>query len=198
MNIGTLYEQWNNVKQEWKGNRRLQGVSIIAILLFISWFFLQLDTWRQDRAKVTQATLMRLYDIKMAAKEQVWPERMEAARVALNEAHKKLWKARTEGEAQAIFRDWIEQEGQKVDLNIDRITVEVGAAPSGLKWRPVRADIQGRYQVGAWQKLLEKVNTNLPFVVVEFEQLNIGNPDNQFYRLNLTAWFEVKEVGNEP
>ena len=91
----------------------------------------------------------------------------------------------------AVLADWLQQLAKDSGVSIDRIVVEVGVAPKGGEWRPVRADFQGKYRAGPWQTMLQKISTNTPVVLVDFEQLNVVNSNNLFYRLNLTAWFQL-------
>jgi hypothetical protein len=41
--------------------------------------------------------------------------------------------------------------------------------------------------------MLDKMGKNNPPVIVDFEQLNIANKNNLFYRINVTAWFVIED-----
>jgi len=186
--------QWDLAKKEWASNQRLQAISLMAAALFALWGHVQLDNWRLAKQADAHAALVAYYDTQAVAKEQAWLERAKASEQALVSARTGLWSATSEGEAEAKFRDWLQQLAKETGVSIDRIIVEVGVAPKGVGWRPVRADFQGKYQAGAWQAMLQKMSTNTPIVLVDFEQLNIVNSSNLFYRLNLTAWFLIGDT----
>lgn len=186
--------QWGLAKKEWVSNQRLQAISLMAVMLFVLWCHVQLNNWRLVKQADAQAALVAYYDTQAVAKEQAWLERAKASEQALASARTGLWSATSEGEAEAKFRDWLQQVAKESGVSIDRIIVEVGVAPKGVNWRPVRADFQGKYQAGAWQSMLQKMSTNTPAVLVDFEQLNVVNSSNLFYRLNLTAWFLVGDT----
>jgi hypothetical protein len=179
------------LQQEWQTNKRLQIIAGAAALLFIIWVHVQLDNWRDARATSAHAAQVRLMDMRQVAGEHFWPERAAEAEAAAQSARQQLWQARSEGEAQALLRDWLEQQARTQGLAITRINVDVETVRTGARYRAVRADIQGTYTPGAWQEFLEVISTHTPRLVVEFEQLNITSARNQRYRLTVAAWFEI-------
>lgn len=187
-------DQWGTVKREWASNQRLQAISLVAVLLLVIWVHVQLDSWRLAKQADARAALVTYYDTQAVAKEQVWLERAKESRDALISIRTGLWSAKTEGEAEAKFRDWLQQIAKSSGVSVDRIVVEIGVAPKGVELRPVRADFQGKYQAGKWQVMLQKVTANKPIVLVDYEQLNVANSSNLFYRLNLTAWFLINDA----
>lgn len=183
--------QWGLIKREWVSNRRLQAISFMASVLLVFWVHVQLDNWRLAKQADARAALVAYRDTQAVAKEQAWIERAKVSQEALASVRSGLWSATSDGEAEAKFRDWLQQVAKDSGVSIDRIVVEVGVAPKEGGWRPVRADFQGKYRAGAWQAMLQKISTNTPVVLVDFEQLNVVNSSNLFYRLNLTAWFQI-------
>jgi hypothetical protein len=179
------------IQQEWQANKRLQLIAGIAAGLFIIWIHVQLDSWRETRKASAEAAHVELMDMQRAAREQFWPERAAEAEAVLQLATQQLWRARSEGEAQATLRDWLERQAREQGLVIDRISVDIDSTRTGAKYRAARVDIQGSYKPGAWQEFLQVVSSHSPRVVVEFEQLNLASPRNQRYRLNVTGWFEI-------
>lgn len=190
--------QWQQtraqIQQEWQTNKRLQLIAGAAALLFIIWVHVQLDNWREARATSAHAAQVRLMDMRQVAREHFWPERAAEAEAAAQSARQQLWQARSEGEAQARLRDWLEQQARAQGLAITRMNVDVETARTGSRYRAVRADIQGAYTPGAWQEFLEVVSSHTPRLGVEFEQLNITSARNQRYRLTIAAWFDIRET----
>jgi hypothetical protein len=189
--MASLKPQWKQVQAEWQANKRLQLISIVALVLFILWTHTQLDNWRAAKKNEAIAAYARYQDTLAVAKEDAWINRAKEAGLHLQQMQTKLWVATSEGEAEAKLRDWLQQQARTFDLPITRISVEVGVASRGERYRPVHVDIQGVYKAGAWQQMLQSINASTPPVIVDFEQLNIANSQNLFYRLNLTAWFVI-------
>ncbi len=191
--LAQLQGYWQQAKQEWQANKRLQLFSIVAVVLVVLWVHVKLNDWRIAKQADARVALTAYQDTQVVARESEWPERAKVSNEVLKTMRTKLWSAASEGEAEAKLRDWLQKHAKDSGIIIDRISVEVGAAPRGFIWRPVHADIQGKYQAGAWQAMLDKMAKNAPPVIVDFEQLNIANQNNLFYRINVTAWFVIED-----
>lgn len=191
--LAQLKSYWHQAKQEWQANKRLQLFSILALVLVVLWIHIKLNDWRIAKQADARVALTAYQDTQAVARESEWPERAKVAGDQLKTMRTKLWSASSEGEAEATLRDWLQKLAKDSGITIDRITVEVAAAPRGYKWRPVHADIQGKYQAGVWQTMLDKMDKNNPPVIVDFEQLNIVNQNNLFFRINVTAWFVIDD-----
>jgi type III secretory pathway component EscV len=147
--LAQLQGYWLQAKQEWLANKRLQLFSILAVVLVVLWVHVKLDDWRISKQADARAALTAYQDTQAVARENEWPERAKASSEVLKSMRTKLWNATSEGEAEAKLRDWLQKLAKDSGITIDRITVEVAAAPRGFIWRPVHADIQGKYQAGA-------------------------------------------------
>lgn len=191
--LAQLQGYWQQAKREWQANKRLQLFSIVAVVLIVLWVHVKLNDWRHVKQADARAALVAYQDTQAVARESEWPARAKASEDVLKTLRTKLWSATSEGEAEAKLRDWVQKTAKESGIIIDRVAVEVGPAPRGYTWRPVRADIQGKYQAGVWQLMIEKMGKNTPPVIVDFEQLNIVNQSNLFYRINLTAWFLIED-----
>lgn len=191
--LAQLQNYWYQAKQEWQANKRLQVFSILALVLVVLWIHIKLNDWRIAKRADARVALTAYQDTQAVARESEWPERAKAAQEQLKTIRAKLWRATSEGEAEAALRDWLQKQAKDSNITIDRISVEVGAAPRGFKWRPVHADIQGKYQAGIWQTMLDKMDKNNPPVIIDFEQLNIASQNNLFFRINVTAWFVIED-----
>lgn len=189
--MSSIKIQWNQVQTEWQSNKRLQAISLAALVLFILWIHVQLDGWRLSKKEAATAAAATYQDTFAVANDSEWIGRAKEADAYSQIMKKKLWMATSEGEAEAKLRDWLQKQAGAVGLSVTRITVEVGVAPRGLAYRPVHVDMQGAYKPGAWQLFLQGLGTASPPVIVDMEQLNVVNPRNLFYRLNLTAWFAI-------
>lgn len=183
--------QWSQIEAEWRSNKRLQMISMAALVLFVLWVHVQLDNWRLSKKEEAASVAAAYQDTLAVANDDAWINRAKEADAYRESMKKKLWVATSEGEAEAKLRDWLQKQAETVGLTISRISVEVGVAPRGLLYRPVHVDIQGVYKAGAWQLFLQNIGGSNPPVIVDLEQLNVVNPQNLFYRLNLTAWFTI-------
>ena len=184
-------EQWQKTKVEWQENRRLQVIVFVALAILVFWIHIQLNHWRVAKQAAAYTAERTYNETQLAAKEKSWVERSKAANEVLAQLNARLWRASSEGEAQALLRDWIDSEARKAGLVITRSTLAIGEAMPGTQLRPVRADIQGKYVAGAWQQLLLSIRDNKHLITVDYEQLNVTTEKNQLYRLNLTAWFQL-------
>jgi hypothetical protein len=184
-------EQWSQVKVEWRENRRLQTIVIFALVIFVFWIHLQLNQGRVAARNNAHLAQRSYGETLAAAKEKSWPDKSKEASLKLKKLKGMLWHANTEGEAQALIRDWLDREAQKLGVVITRSNIIVGEALPGTNLRPVRADIQGKYKVGIWQQFLISIRKNQQLIAVDYELLNLTNEKNQLYRLNLTAWFTI-------
>lgn len=191
----SLSEQWRaavvQANQEWQSNKRLQYITVLSVILFGLWCLVQLESLRLKNENSAQAAFTKLQDVSQTAKEKRWPERAVKSKAALKEIRQKIWIAGSEGEAQATLRDWLELQARNEGLVIDRITVELGGSSVGVLLRPVQAEIQGVYEVGVWQRFIQRLSVHKPSIVIEYEEINFNNPRKLKYKLSITAWFEL-------
>jgi Tfp pilus assembly protein PilO len=198
-----LPAKWQQVllqaRQEWLFNRRLQVISMVACALIVFWVHGKLNDWRLAKQADAKTALNTYQDTQAVARENEWLDRAKTTDAALKNMRARLWRATSEGEAEAKLRDWLQKMAKDSGIAIERINVQVAASPRGFMWRPVHADIQGKYQAGAWQAMLDKMSKSNPPAVIDFEQLNIVTQNNLFYRLNVTAWFVIEgSAGAQP
>ncbi len=186
-----IKQQAIKIADELRTNKRLQAISLIALLLLIMWIHVQLNAWHNRVKAVAIAGFAKYEDTLAVANQRDWPQRAEQVNQQLRQYKSQLWTAASEGEAEARFRDWLQQQAGEAGIPVERITVEVGVTPRGSLWVPVHADFQGKYIVGNWQKMLEMIENGDKAVSVDFEQLNLANSQSPFYRLNLTSWFLI-------
>ena len=189
--MSSIQLRWNQVQTEWQANKRLQIISVVALVLFVLWVHVQLDHWRLSKKEEAVSVAATYQDTLAVANDDAWIDRAKEANAHHQDMKTKLWVATSEGEAEAKLRDWLQKQADVMGLSVARITVEVGVAPRGLLYRPVHVDMQGRYKAGSWQLFLQTIGESSPPVIVDLEQLNLANPNNLFYRLNLTAWFSI-------
>lgn len=197
MKLFDWQEQWHKTKIEWRDNRRLQVIVFVALAIFILWLHIQLNDWRLAKRSAAYSAERGYNETQLAVREKSWIDRSKAADRELARLNSRVWRASSEGEAQALFRDWLDSEARQAGLAITRSNLAIGEAMPGTQLRPVRADIQGRYVAGAWQQLLLKIRDNERVITVDYEQLNVTTDRNQLYRLNLTAWFELTTARDE-
>jgi len=178
------------VKSEWEENKRLQMIAWAALILFVLFIHSQINNWRLAKLAEYNQQLTKLEDLKALVDQKSWVQHAETSTQLWSQQQKKIWVATTEGEAQARLRDWLQGQAQELGLNIGRIRLEMGPAPKGLVWRPLRVDMQGTYTPGILQRFLQRLNNAPGTILVDYEQITLES--NPFYRLNLTAWVELR------
>ncbi|MFA7555319.1 MAG: hypothetical protein WCY88_13795 [Spongiibacteraceae bacterium] len=191
MSLQKQYQELRTqVLSEWRSSKRLQLIVVASAVLFIAFGHVQLERWRAAAEEQAKRTMMELNDTRLAAREKAWPKRAEEAGKVLEQVRQQLWSANTEGEAQAALRDWLQAQASASGVKINQMTVDVGATlPNGSTLSPVRADIRGEYEAGAWQNMLSNIEKNVPSIIVEFEQIDVSRRSR--YRLGLLAWFDL-------
>lgn len=189
---------WHDAKREWQQNRRLQVIALVALALLVVWVHSSLNQLRKDLRRQALAAEQNYYETELAAKDSAWLARAQEAQQQLAQINSRLWVASSAGEAQALFRDWIDAEAKKAGMIVRRATVSVSDVVPGERLRPVRADIQGRYSAGTVQKFMDAARQHNLFITLDAEQFNLGNQKNQTYRLNLTAWFVIQGEKSAP
>lgn len=189
---------WGDAKREWQQNRRLQLIALVALALFIVWVHSSLNQLRKDLRSQALVAERNYYETELAAKDSAWLTRAKEAQQQLAQVNDRLWVASSAGEAQALFRDWIDSEAKKAGMTVRRAAVAVSDAVPGEQLRPVKADIQGRYTAGAVQKFMDAARQHNLFITLDAEQFNLSNQKNQTYRLNITAWFVIQGEKSAP
>lgn len=193
MSLHLQYQQMRQqIKSEWGSNQRLRLITFLSAVLFVVWGHMQLDRWRESAERQAKRSIMELRETNLAVEEKRWPQREKEAVSALEKIQRRLWKANTEGEAQAALRDWLQGQARLSGLEIKQIDIEVGKPGQRLSITPVRASIRGEYKAGSWQKMIERLGTAVPSVTVEFEQIDITRKPR--YRLGLLVWYELGEL----
>ncbi len=179
--------------QEWGENKRLQVLTMLGVLLVLIWGHHSLDEWRLEVRKKAIDARVELSDREAVVGEKIWLAREKEASELANEARKMIWLASSEGEAEALIRDWISVTAKAVGLDSDRVSVELDRKVSDKKYRPVRVEMQGVYKAEVWQRFIQAISQNQPDFLVEFDEINLTNKRRYRYRLGFTAWFKMKD-----
>lgn len=187
-----LQRQWRQVRQQWQANPRLRVLAAVvaAILLFS---VLQALHQQQSQARQeAQRQWQRLQDVRQLSQEQHWQEYAQHSEAALQRLQQQLWRAASEGQAQAQLRDLLQQALNRHGLSSVRINITSLLDEQG-ELLQVRADLNGDYLPGAWQDFLHELAHHSPRLIIEHDGINRTNARRNLYRLGLHAWFVIGE-----
>lgn len=185
-------------RQEWQANRRLQlGVFLIGLILLLG-MHQALDSWRQQRLQAATTAAQSLHELHLAAAEQQWPERARQAAAAHESIQRQLWQATSEGAAQAAVRDVIQAQAKRHGVVIERINMRSLPPAQGARHAAVRVELQGAYEVLAWQRFIAALEARQPALLIEADRIDRGLAQRPRYRLNITAWYLLDGTESEP
>lgn len=183
---------WQQLQEQWRSNPRLRMLlaAVAAILLFS--VLQNLHQARQDARMEAQKQWQRLGDVQQLSAVEYWAERAEQGQEIVESLHSHIWKASSEGQAQAQLRDVLQRYLKEQGLDVTRMNVT--AVPSdSVDLLQIRAEISGTYVPGAWQDFVYRVLEHRPKVLIEHDSVNRANKNRSLYRLSVHAWFTIKE-----
>lgn len=187
----TLKSRWQS---EWQNNQRLRWYVSLAALLLVIWLHLLIDDGRQTMEKSVTALVEQRNDLHRVSREIAWPARAQAAEKERSKFRQMIWTASSDGEAQAKVRDVLSRLASTHGMSSQKIAVEVGAPVPGHPFRAVRADIQGTYQAGTFQRFVQAIETSQPKLLIEMEQIFLANKSNPRFRLVVVGWVELESA----
>ena len=180
------------LRREFANNVRVRlGVWCVMAMVFLYWILVRADDLRAARADYA-GEVARLDRAQSASADADWADLLDAERSAGDELADNLWKAETEGVAQARLLATLNELAGELELRNTRVqpgvTQPVADAPD--VWR-VQARLIARHPSGAELRLLHALATHPKMLVVDRLDLS-QNPS----RMNLlvSAYF----AGLEP
>lgn len=182
--------------KELKNNPRL-GVGVVAIAVLLCFYgVLVLKDMAAQEARAYADLTARVARMEAAAKDTVWLRRAEETTATLLEMESQMWRAPTQGLAQASFQDWLNQMAQQSKIANASITVvaqdDLGARQDGATgaeafWK-VGARISFDFSPQVFYALLAGVIGHDRRIVVE--ALTIRGAPQPKAELQLAAYFE--------
>jgi len=165
------------------------------LILGIIW--LNLDLSLRDQVKARTATFQQternLARTQNQATQSEWLERAETARLAKVALEETLWKAGTQGLAQAEFQDWLNRQFTSAGIPRPNIHVslfnpeqESTASMPGDLWR-VGAKLQFDFDPKSLTDVLRRIASNKQRIVVE--SITVRQQPTPRVEAQLSAYF---------
>lgn len=186
-----LQQQWQQLQQQWQANPRLRVLAAVVVLILLISLLQSFQQWQNQAKQESQRHWQRLQDVKQLSQESYWHQHALEAQQALQQLEQKLWHADSEGQAQAKFRDVLQQALNRHGLSSNRISLTSIPTDDG-RLLQVRANLAGDYQAGPWQEFVFDVTHQYPAIYVENDSINRTNQRRNSYRLSMHAWFELE------
>jgi hypothetical protein len=183
-----LSQAWASLVQQWRQNVRLRlGGWVILGIVLVYGLMGMTDVRKEYQAEYDQLA-ERLERLHALSQERQWPERMDQARALRVQMEGRLWRAESQGLAQATIQTWLDSRLKRIGMNEARVRVG-DALP--LKEIPgvwsVSTQVDGRFSPNQVLNLLKLVETSPQALVVE--RLEMVSGRRNIFNLGFKAYF---------
>ncbi|MBW8368709.1 MAG: hypothetical protein K0M70_12730 [Arenimonas sp.] len=167
--------RWEQVRQEWRQNRRFR-LGLLVVLLVLG---LQGVLMLSDRQKVLAEGYEReaalLDRLTEASRESAWPERADQAEAALAAARDTVPQVSSAGLAQAELQAWLSGQAASGGLQDPRVRVESTLdVPGQAELWQVIARLDAVVPPGRLEGFLRALSTGLPWIQAERLEVTEG------------------------
>ena len=170
-----MAQRWQQVRQEWRHNRRLRlGILVVVMVLGLQAVLMLSDRQRAlaDDYRQEAALLDRLAD---ASRESAWPERADQAEAALLAVRGTVPQVSSAGLAQAELQAWLTGQAASAGLQDPRVraesTLDVPGQPE--LWQVI-ARLDAGVPAGRLEAALRSLATGLPWIQAERMEITEG------------------------
>ncbi|PZO08396.1 MAG: hypothetical protein DCF27_08945 [Lysobacteraceae bacterium] len=167
--------RWEQVRQEWKQNRRFR-LGLLVVLMVLG---LQAVLMLSDRQKVLAESYGReaalLQRLAEASRESAWPERADQAEAALAAARSTVPQVSSAGLAQAELQAWLSGQAASAGLQEPRVRAEATLDVPGQAdlWQVI-ARLDAVVPPGRLEGVLLALSTGLPWIQAERVEVTEG------------------------
>ena len=182
---------WQQLQEQWQSNPRLRLLlAVVAVILLIA-LLQHLHQAQHDAHTEAQKQWQRLSDVQQLSAVEYWAERAEQSQQAAESLNTYIWRAASEGQAQAQLRDVLQR--YLNEHGLETIRINISAVPSDtIGVLQVRADLSGTYLPGAWQDFVYSLLRHRPQILIEHDSVNRTNTKRNLYGLSVHAWFTIE------
>ncbi|MEA1889029.1 MAG: hypothetical protein U9N50_04515 [Pseudomonadota bacterium] len=174
-----MASQISELFNQWRENPRLRFGVLIMIVIVAIYVFLFLEDIREKQEVEYQQEIERYQRMQAIAEQQYWPERAEQARSQRVQLQTGLWRAESQGLAQAALQSWLKRKLHKLKLDTIKYDVAAVKPVPGINyiWQ-VPAHLKGALQLEQLIELLSLIELNKD--LVRIEQLEIHRSKTAF------------------
>lgn len=181
--------RWEQVRQEWRQNRRLRlGGLVVAVVLGLH-AVLVLSDRQQVLAETYQREAGLLARLEEASRESAWPERAGQGEAALAALRATVPEVRSSGLAQAELQAWLSGQAAAGGLMEPRVRTEATLdVPDQPELWQVIARLDAIVPAGRLEGFLRALSTGLPWIqaerldVTEGRETRLGLIVRAYYR----------------
>lgn len=169
----------DEVRQQWRENRRLRLAVLAAGAILGLHGVLTLGDWRDALGEGIARDRDLLERLEQASRDDAWPDRAADAQRRLQEAREAIPAAGSEGRARAELQAWLSRQASAAGMTEVAVRVQdvvgVEGHPDLLQ---VLARMDGELPKAQLGVLLDALGTALPWVQVERLAVSEGDPSS--------------------
>ena len=161
------------LQMQWRQTARLRYFTLFGLMIVGVHGVLTVADRRDDLVKDYQQDRDLMVRLRVASAQSEWLKHSERAQVQLVALLRSLPFARTDGQAQAETRAWLEEQGK--DGNLQNVTIRVEESlevPGHPGMRQVLARLDGQASLMEIQDFLRSLSTALPWI--QAQRMEIG------------------------
>jgi hypothetical protein len=167
--------RWEQVRQEWRQNRRFRLGLLVVLLVLGLQAVLMLSDRQQVLADVYGREAALLERLAEASRESAWPERADQAEAALAAARDTVPQVSSAGLAQAELQAWLSGQAASSGLQDPRVRAEATLdVPGQAELWQVIARLDAVVPPGRLEGFLRALSTGLPWIQAERVEVTEG------------------------
>ena len=112
---------WRQLQEQWQSNPRLRILLGVVVFILVVTLLQALHQARHNAYLEAQKQWQRLGDVQQLSSVEHWAQRAEQGQQALDALNKHIWRASSEGQAQAQLRDVLQRYLNEHGLDTIRI-----------------------------------------------------------------------------
>jgi len=173
-----------------KNTRLRMGVWLILSILIIYTVLLLHDEQQQWQQEY-QSAAIRLLQLQQLSQQTQWDEHTVQAKAIADQLEARLWKAETQGLAQANFQKWLNDEINLAKIENTNLQMEPALRMtfSTQLWR-VTARLRGNFFAKQLDSLLLSIASNPQLMVIENLEIR-GKAYKPEFSLLIHAYFQL-------
>lgn len=167
--------RWEQVRQEWRQNRRFRLGLLVVLLVLGLQAVLMLSDRQQVLADDYEREAALLDRLVEASRESAWPERADQAEAALAAARDTVPQVSSAGLAQAELQAWLSGQAASGGLQDPRVRAESTLdVPGQAELWQVIARLDAVVPPGRLEGFLRALSTGLPWIQAERLEVTEG------------------------
>lgn len=167
--------RWEQVRQEWRQNRRFRLGLLVVLLVLGLQMVLMLSDRQQVLADDYEREAALLDRLAEASRESAWPERADQAEATLAAARDSVPQVSSAGLAQAELQAWLSGQAASGGLQDARVRAESTLdVPGQAELWQVIARLDAVVPPGRLEGFLRALSTGLPWIQAERLEVTEG------------------------